>query len=136
MPLLMALLVSGAAESPTRQWEQQYDKLGIRHSRRMVTDTSPEFLKVPAYAYPPDHPDFDVAKTPPTIDFAIVQLTPEYLAEGVYGGWGENRLGPDGKYYFAIGNHRGYGGANAFIIAYDPATKTHETVLSSMQVCG
>ena len=135
IPLLM-LALAGGAESPNRQWEEQYDKLKIRHSPRMVTDTSPEFLKVPAYAYPPDHPGFDVAKTPPVIDFAVVQVSPEYLENGTYGGWGENRLGPDGKYYFSIGNHKGYGGADAFIIAYDPAAKTHETVLSSMQVCG
>jgi hypothetical protein len=116
--------------------EEQGDKLNIRHNARMVTDTSPAFVTVPSYAYPADHPDFDVAKTPPPIDFAIVQVTPEYLENGTYGGWGENRLGPDGKYYFSIGNHRDYGGADAFLIAYDPATKTHETVLSSMQVCG
>ena len=119
IPLLM-LALAGAAESPNPQWEEQYDKLQIRHSRRMVTDTSAELLKVPSYAYPPDHPDFDVATAPPVIDFAIVQVTPEYLENGIYGGWGENRLGPDGKYYFSVGNHKGYGGADAFIIAYDP----------------
>ena len=130
-------------ETPNRQWEEQFDKRNVRHSAHMVTDASPQFLAVPSYAYPDGPTGFDVAKTPPTVDFAILQLSPEYLPlsteyrdAGIYGGWGEVKLGPDGKYYFATGNHKGYGGATAFLTRYDPKTKTHETVLSSQEVCG
>lgn len=135
IPLLMVALASGA-ESPNRQWEEQYDKLKIRHSRRMVTDRSADFLKIPAYAYPGVKPDFDVAEEPPSIDFAIIQVEPEYLTGGIYGGWGECTLGPDAKFYFVTGNHKSYGGATAFLSRYDPRSKTHENVLSSQKVCG
>lgn len=98
------------------------------------TDTSPEFLKVPENIYPEGHPDFDVATTPPTIDFAIVKMSPMY--GDPYGVWGEAILGPDGAYYFAVGNHKGYGGADAFLIRYDPQTKTYQNILSTRQTCG
>jgi hypothetical protein len=139
LPALLLTVVLAAAERPNRQWEEQCDKRNIRHSAHMVTDTSPQLLAVPSYAYSADHPEFDVAKTPPTVDFAILQLTPEYLPDqgsATYGGWGKVELGPDGKYYFSEGNHMGYGGGTAFLFRYDPVTKTHEIVLNSQKVCG
>lgn len=65
-----------------RAWEEKYDKLNIRHSAKVLTDTSPDFLKAPEYYS--DIRDFEVAKTPPTIDFVITQgLQPEYLPYGL-----------------------------------------------------
>ncbi|MHB9028988.1 MAG: hypothetical protein ACYC9O_09480, partial [Candidatus Latescibacterota bacterium] len=32
-----------------RAWEEKYDKLNIRHSAKVLTDTSPDFLKTPEY---------------------------------------------------------------------------------------
>ncbi len=126
---------------PNRAQEQACDKRNIRHQRQMRRDSSPQMLHVPRYLAPPLHDTFDVAQEPPVIDFAIVQLTPEYLDEGddetaVYGGWGPNVRGPDDGCYFAIGNHQGNGGANAFLLRYDPQRKIHETVLNSRDVCG
>lgn len=145
MMFLLAPVVS-AIEPPTtvetqRAWEEKYDTQNIRHSAKMLTDTSPDFLKVPdPYG---DIRDFDVAKTPPTIEFSIIQsLEPEYLpydlarkTGGVWGGWGDVTKGPDGRFYFSISNHLSYG-AQTYIIAYDPKTKLQEIVLSAKSLIG
>jgi hypothetical protein len=110
------------AQSPEEIWQQGHT----------VTDSSGGLLQLPQI-YSPDHPDFDLAATPPRVDFGIIEMpgpgTP-------WGGWGECILGPDGKFYFSEGNHMSYDGATALIIAYDPGTKNYETVLSSQEICG
>ncbi len=130
------------AETPNRSWELAYDKLNIRRQNKMFTDNSLDFLKVPSYT---SSHGASIAKTPPIIHFGIVQLTPEYLPgsypRAAYGGWGEGVTGPDGNYYFAIGNHGSYAdsdgpAANAYIIKYDPQVKRHQIELSNKEVCG
>ncbi len=125
-----------------RAWEAAHDKQNIRHSAGLRRDVSRRFLTLPSdYREPLD---FDVAHTPPEIDFGIIQgLEPEYLSEiaterssGAYGGWGDVTKGPDGCFYFAIGNHMSYDGGNAYIIRYDPATKTQKVVLSTAALVG
>ena len=118
-----------------RALDLQYDKLKILHKAEMQTDTAPEFISIPSDY--PEVKDFDVAKTPPAIDFAIVQgLNPFYLDDsGIYGGWGAITEGPDGCFYFSIGNHRSYGGT-AYMIRYDPAAKSQKIVIDSQKVCG
>ncbi|MCE5248826.1 hypothetical protein LLG96_01260 [bacterium] len=123
-----------------REMEKKYDRKNILRSAEMITDTSPEFIAIPK-----DYPevmDFDVAKTPPTVDFAIVQgLDPLYLPSfdsvkgGVYGGWGDVTKGPDGCFYFSIGNHMSYGGT-AYIIRYDPSKKKQSIVVDLKKVVG
>lgn len=124
-----------------RAWEAKYDKLNIRHSGKMLSDTSPDFLKIPDnYG---DIQDFTAAKTPPAIEFAVVQnLQPEYLpydlarkTGGAWGGWGDVSKGPDGCFYFSISNHLSYG-AESYIIRYDPRTKAQKIVLSAKDLCG
>ena len=101
---------------------------------RAKTDRSADLLKVPEKIYSPEHPDFIVASEPPTIDFSIVKMTPMY--GNPYGVWGESVLGPDGAFYFTVGNHKGYGGADAFLMRYDLKTKAVENLLSTKNVCG
>jgi hypothetical protein len=126
-------------EDQKRQ-EEMYDKLKIARSAEMRTDTSESFITIPD-AYP-EVIDFDVAKTPPAIDFAIVQeLDPwylpsfEYKTGGIYGGWGDVTRGPDDCYYFSIGNHMSYGGT-AYIIKYDPVKKEQSIVVDLKKVAG
>ena len=122
--------------------EQACDKLGIRHSSSIRTDHSERLLAIPQNY--PEVRDFEVAKSPPTVEFSIVQgLDPEYLPEpgaarshGNYGGWGDVTKGPDGCFYFSIGNHMSYDGGNADVIRYDPATKSQRVVLRTRQVIG
>lgn len=123
-----------------REFELKYDKLKILMSSEMKTDTSNEFITIPS-----DYKevrDFDVAKAQPTVDFAIIQgYEPWYLPSfdykkgGIYGGWGDVSKGPDGCFYFSIGNHGSYGGT-AYIIKYDPATKKQSIVLDLKKVVG
>jgi len=123
-----------------RELEERCDRRGILRGASMRTDTSELFVTVPADY--PDVRDFDVAETPPTIDFAIVQgLDPWYLPSfdpktgGIYGGWGDVTKGPDGCFYFSIGNHMSYGGT-AYIVRYDPEKKRQDIVLDTREVIG
>lgn len=128
--------------SEERTWDAAHDKLKIRHSSKMRSDTSQKFITMP-----PDYPevrDFDIAKTPPAIDFGIVQgLDPEFLSEisnarssGNYGAWGDVTKGPDGCFYFAIGNHMSYDGGNAYVVRYDPAAKSQSIVVNAKDLIG
>lgn len=129
--------------------EPKYDKRNIRHQSAMQTDENRTLIAIPA-----DYPlpvDFDVAKTPPAIDFVIVQgLEPWYLDQtgaihtspmnasegfGIWSGFGDVTKGPNGRFYFALGNHLYYGG-NGCIIEYDPATKAHRSVLDFQETVG
>ncbi len=124
-----------------RAWEEKYDKNNIRHSADMKVDTAEDFLIIPKNFN--EKKDFDIAKTPPTIEFAVIQnLDPEYLpyhlakkTGGAWGGWGDVSKGPNGCYYFSISNHLSYG-AEAYIIKYDPKNKKQSIVLSSKKLIG
>ena len=124
-----------------RAWELKFDKLNVRHTRAMIKDTSNQFLAVPAdYSGPRD---FTMAKTPPVIEFAVIQdLEPEYLpydlarkTGGAWGGWGDMTRGPDGCFYFSISSHLSYNG-DAYVIKYDPVKKTHTVVVSIRDIIG
>ncbi|MHB9029418.1 MAG: hypothetical protein ACYC9O_11680, partial [Candidatus Latescibacterota bacterium] len=74
--LMFLASVFASAQNPDRPaewkaWEEKNDKLNIRLTGKMYTDSSPDFLAVPADY--PDLRDFEVAKTPPTVDFGIVK---------------------------------------------------------------
>lgn len=139
----MALGVSLAPAVWAAEYEQkleaQRDKLGIRHSAKMLTDRSEKFITVPADY--PEARDFDVAKAVPTVDFATVQglepweVPPPSERTGMPGwaGWGDVTKGPDNCFYFSIGNHT-YIGAKGYLIKYDPATKTQSAVFNTQDV--
>jgi len=124
-----------------RAWEEKYDKNNIRHSADMKVETSADFLAIPKNFN--EKNGFDIAKTPPMIEFAVIQnLEPEYLpyhlakkTGGAWGGWGDVSKGPDGCYHFSISNHLSYG-AEAYIIKYDPKTKKQSIVLSAKNLIG
>ncbi len=129
------LLATASVAVDVRTWEEAHDKRGIHRSSRMHSDASERFLEVPE-GYPESR-DFDIAKTAPAIDFGLVQgLEPEYLTGGAHGGWGDVTRGPDGCFYFAIGNHKGYDGGAAYVIRYDPASKRQSVVLNTRTLLG
>ncbi len=93
----------------------------------MVADSSADFLKGNAYGA-------QVAATPPAIEFGLVQLT-RYGDE--FGHWGNVVQGPDGKFYFGLGNHQdGDGGGRSLLVAYDPDTRRDEILMYSIDVLG
>jgi len=132
-----------------RELEPALDKEGIRRERAMRSDTSERFLAIPA-GYP-DVIDFEVAAEPPQIDFAIVQGTePWYLPVddqihvsplsasagfAMWSGFGAVRRGPDGCFYYSIGNHLYYGG-NAYMMKYDPLEKVQSVCFESKKCLG
>src|SRR5687768_17115958 len=66
--------------------------------KEVVTDTSPDFVKVPAGL----RPGVTVAKTPPAIDFLYY---PGQTYEGKpWSNWGDS-LAANGKYYASVGDH-------------------------------
>jgi len=123
--------------------EEQNDLKNIRFSSEMYTDTSQDFITIPEN-YPDKH-DFVVAKTPPVIDFGIIQgyepcylpisYGGEYRRRGVWEGYGDVTKGPDDCYYFSIGDHRSYNG-NAYIFRYEPQTKSHSIVVDLKKIIG
>ena len=131
-----------------KESEARLDKLNIRQNPVMQTDNSDIFIKVP-HSYQGNQ-NFSVAKTPPVIDFVIVQnLEPQYLKNtdainqspmsvsdgfAMWCGFGDVTKGPDGCFYFAIGNHA-YINGNTYMIKYNPATKTHENAFDASEVC-
>jgi hypothetical protein len=126
--------------------EPGYDKRNIRERAAVQTDRDPALLAAPA-GYP-ESLDFDVAATAPTIEFAIVQgLHPRYLPQtdavntrpmnasdgfGLWSGFGDVTLGPNGCFYFAIGNHL-YHDGNAVIVEYNPATRVQRIAFELQQ---
>lgn len=76
-----------------------------------------------------------MAKDPPTIEFGLVD-TNRYGSN--FGNWGNAVLGPDGKYYFCLGNHdRTDGGTDdSLLVSYDPESKKHEILLYSKDLFG
>lgn len=144
--LVLASSTSAQTSARVDEWkkaEETRDILSIPLSGRMYTDSSPEFLTIPAsYA---DTLDFEVAATPPEVDFGVIRgYEPLYFpvlygedskTGGTWEGYGDVTRGPDGCYYFSIGDHRSYGG-NAYIFRYDPKTKTHRAVVDLRKAVG
>jgi len=142
IPLVFSALGPDHYATPAqqRQAERRYDKKRILRQAEPVTDRSGRFIRVPEDY--PEVKDFDVAREAPTVDFAVIQgLEPFYLPSldprkgGVYGGWGDVTRGPDGCFYFSIGNHMAYGGT-AYILKYDPASKRQSIVIDLQKVAG
>ncbi|QDU27943.1 hypothetical protein ETAA8_30350 [Anatilimnocola aggregata] len=94
--------------------------------QEIVTDTSPEFLK-PLKELPEG---VEIAKTPPTIDFAY--LPEQTYAARPWSNWGESVV-HDGKYYCGYGDHLAPQG-NGFVVEYDPSTKKFRTLINTKKL--
>jgi hypothetical protein len=141
LTLLVGVSYNIAAQAQTeaeRKAEADtWDRYHLRYATGVVTDTSKEFIMIPE-GYPGKR-DFEVAKTPPTIDFAPIRgLNPEFFPEdnkGIWSQWGEVTTGPNGCYYMATGDHRSKD-SQVIITEYDPAKKEQRIVVNVGKVCG
>lgn len=138
LTLNLAVLGAYAATEAERKAEvEKFDKKGLRFASGMVTDSTKEFLKIPD-KYPGKR-DFEVAKTPPVIDFAPIRGQNPYFFEednkGLWSQWGEVTRGPNGCYYMATGNHTCKDG-RVIITEYDPVKKDQRIVVDVGQLCG
>ena len=88
----------------------------------MVTDNSTTFLQG-------DAGDAIIASVAPSIDFGIVDVG---SAGNNFTHWCNVVLGPDGRYYFTVGDHNPEG--VVMLIAYDPATKTDNICIDSRNI--
>ena len=129
--------------------EAKYDRLGIRHDSRMRTDRDAGLITIPADS--PRPVDFEVAREAPAVGFVIIQgLEPWYLENteavsnrpmaasagfGIWSGFGDVTRGPNGCFYFALGNHL-YHGSKSHVIEYNPATGRHRIALDAQRVVG
>jgi hypothetical protein len=81
---------------------------------------------------PADTPLFLLPSKATTPTLRLVPLEPPVMEHGgVYGGWGQGAIGPDGRFYFTIGNHLTTPEADAWLIAYDPTNKAMTRVMST-----
>lgn len=97
---------------------------------KIVTDNAPALLQ--------GNPQgATVAHTPPTINFGILTIDPKKYSTD-YGIWGNVVRGPDGKYYFGLGDHSSSTGGHdgALLMDYDPVAKQAEILLYSKDLLG
>ncbi|MBN1292003.1 MAG: hypothetical protein JXB48_09200 [Candidatus Latescibacteria bacterium] len=126
-------------EEQRKIWNQEYDKMGLLHSSGMVVDTSESFIHIPDDMNLEWMGDVDIAETAPTIDFAPIRgMKPEYFPEDNYGYWsdfGDVTLAPNGRYYFAVGDHRGRDG-KSYAFEYDPVGNNCTMIINFPELCG
>jgi hypothetical protein len=102
----------------------------------LAPPTDPEAVKL---FQDPNAIQFDIAKTPPTIDLAYHQpLRDCGFVNGSTGwtSWGDIAIAPSGKVYCAIGNHGKdhTDDGQAYLFEYDPAAKTLTKVVDLSKV--
>lgn len=93
----------------------------------IVTDTAPEFIQVPSGISLAGK--FEVAKTPPTVDFAY--LPGQNRAGNPWSVWGDG-VAVGTKYYSAIGDHK----FDAYVHAFDGDTRNLRVLLETSALLG
>jgi len=121
---ILALLLAGLTASAASGAEVSYPPT-LPGGQRVVTDTSGDFLKPP-----PMMEGVEVAKAPPTVDLLFYPC--QTYQGNPWSNWGDG-VAFDGKYYSAIGDHKGPDG-NAFVYEYDSKTKTLRLLVDLRQV--
>jgi hypothetical protein len=116
---LCAILLLGIA-APLRAQNVQFPP-ELPGGKSVVTDTSDEFLNAPRTL----NKDVAIAKTAPTVDFALFPGQ-DYPGKP-WSAWGES-IAANGKYYASIGDHLAPAG-NAFVFEYDPQQKSFRKLL-------
>lgn len=97
----------------------------IPGGKKIVTDTSPDFLKSSGQL----QSGVKIAKTPPTVDFAYYDCQTYEPKPGLWSAWGDS-LAVGDKCYSTIGDHSSPGG-NAFLYEYDSTTKQLKMVMDA-----
>jgi len=81
----------------------------------------------------------EIAETPPTIEFAPVRgIDPMYFPEdnkSLWSNWAGVTCAPNGRFYFAEGDHRA-AGSHIYLWEYNPVAHDYKRVLDFAQLCG
>lgn len=125
-------------EQQRRQWNQQYDKKNLFGQKGMAEDHTERFLVVPPEMKEEWIEGVEIARTIPTIYFAPVRgLEPMYFPEdnkSLWSNWGDVTRAPNGRFYFAEGDHRGRD-AHIYLYEYDHAVKDFRQVVDFAHLC-
>lgn len=120
---------------------ERMDKKGLCFQTKAVIEKSKKMLDVPESI---KHlTDFTVAKTPPTVEFAIVPLEKRFQAtvpkeyhHGVWSNWSQgNYYAPTNKFYAAVGNH-GFYNPLLYLVEYDVNIRTIKTLPEINNILG
>jgi len=77
--------------------------------------------------------EFKVAATPPKVEMILLSGLPQEDKNSLWSSWGNGCFASNGKYYMAIGDHRGYGG-NSYMYEYDPSVGSLKKIVDVAQV--
>ena len=126
-------------EAERRKWNEEYDRQGLYGKTGMVVDTVKEFITVPKGMKQEWLEGVDIAKTPPTIEFAPVRgIDPMYFPEdnkSLWSNWAGVTRAPNGRFYFAEGDHRA-AGSHIYLWEYDPVAHDYKRVVDFAELCG
>jgi len=126
-------------EAQRKMWNAECDKQGLMNSSGMVFDTTERFIQVPADMDLDWMGDVDIAATPPSLEFAPVRgMKPRYFPEDNYGYWsnfGDVTEAPNGRYYFAVADHRGRDG-KSYAYEYNPTGHNYKQIIDFSKLCG
>ena len=128
-----------ATEEQRRAWNREYDRHGLYGKKGMVTDTSRKFLRASRVLASEWPEGMTVAKVPPIIEFAPVRgIDPMYFPEdnkSLWTNWGSVTLAPNGRFYFAEGDHRGKD-SHVYLWEYDPEAHDCVRMIDFGKLCG
>ncbi len=105
-----------AADAPPAGLTFKTEKL------KTFTPTAADILKIPEGVTG----DFDVAKTPPTIRFAV--LPGQWKGASLWSSWGDALFASDTNFYCSIGDHNGPHGYS-YVYKVDPKSGTVDMVV-------
>jgi len=135
--LLPFLLFTSALAEEPNDWPPTL--MGAQNGT--VTIRSDEFLEIPETVrearQEKGYTPFDVAETPPTVDFAYhADLGPDAINRRLWSSWGDIGVASDGRVYAAIGDHDDDQGGDArcFVYVWHPERKTLEQIIDMNEV--
>ena len=126
-------------EPQRKKWNMEYDREGLYNKSGMAIDTSAKFIAIPDSLDRSLLEGITIAKTAPTIEFAPVRgIDPMYFTEdnkSLWSNWAGVAKAPNGRFYFAEGDHRATG-SRIYLWEYDPIAQDYKRVLDFAKLCG
>ncbi len=117
-------------EKARRDEAERMDRENLLYTARVVVDSDPAMLAIPANVREHFGTEFTTAKTPPEIEFAIVPVEPKFLRvyhnQDESGWWGNycqsNYYAPTKTFYSGVADHGTYD-AHMYLVEYDTARR-------------
>ena len=134
---------SACAESMTekerRVMNEKWDKRSLYKQKGMVKDCDAAFITIPKGMKKEWIKGVSIATTSPTIEFAPVRdIDPMYFPEDnkhYWSNWADVTRAPNGRLYFAEGDHRTKD-SRVYVWEYDPLAGNYHRVIDFAEVCG